>query len=123
MTMALCLGQAWAIAGSRRAFRYALVWAAVFGLTVWLGLPVLGVRWVDLGKLPAPLGRGIFIVSGTVSCVWLGIGAAWIRWLKLETASFRERVLVLAQTHLAGVLVASAMAYVLLAMIWISQIH
>jgi hypothetical protein len=42
---------------------------------------------------------------------------------KIETAPFPRRVLALAQAHAAAVLIGGALAYVLLALIWMSQIH
>ena len=122
-TVALSVGQAWAVAGTPRRPRYMLVWAAVFVLMLWLGMRVLGLQPGDPIVRAGPVGRSLVTISGLVATVSLGAGSAWGRYRRVETAAFSRRVLILAPAHIAAVLIGGALAYVLISIIWISQIH
>jgi hypothetical protein len=122
-TVALSLGQAWAIAGGSRRTSHTLVWGGVFALMLWLGMRVLGVHWSDPIMREGPVRRSLVTITAALAAASLGAGLAWGTSRKIETAPFSRRVLGLAQAHAAAVLIGGALAYVLLALIWISQIH
>jgi hypothetical protein len=122
-TVALSLGQAWAVGGPSRRARHLLVWAAGFALMVWLGMRVLGLRWSDPIMVEGPLRRSLVTVSGVLAAVSLGAASAWGRYRSVETASFSRRALTLSAAHIAAVMIGGALAYVLIAIIWISLIH
>jgi FlaA1/EpsC-like NDP-sugar epimerase len=123
VTVVLTIGQAWVIGRTRRSARYVLVWATVIVLMSWLGMRVLGVRWNDPIMRDGPLRRSLVTVAAALTAASLGAGSAWIKWRNAETAPFGRRAATLAQAHLSAVLIGGALAYVLLEMVWMSQIH
>jgi len=120
---ALSVGQAWALAEPSRRARHVLVWAAGFALMLWLGMGVLGLRWTDPIMREGPLRRSVVTVSAVLAAASLGAGAVWATSRGMGAETFSRRVLVLAQAHVAMVAIGGALAYVLVAIIWISQIH
>jgi len=99
------------------------VWAVAFALMGWLGMRVLGLHWNDPIMRAGPVRRSLVTISGVLAAVSLAAGAAWARSRGTETAPFSRRLVVAAQAHLTAVLIGGALAYVLIAIIWISQIH
>lgn len=122
-TLALSLGQAWAITGVSRRARHVIVWGIVFALMLWLGMRVLGLHRNDPIMAEGPLRRSLMTVSAVLAAVSLGAGSAWGRYRQVETAAFPRRALMLAPAHVAAVSIGGALGYVLIAIIWISQIH
>ena len=122
-TLALSLGQAWAIAGTSRRASHLLVWTIVFAVMVWLGMRVLGMQWDDPIMAEGPLRRSLVTVSAGLTAVALGAGSVWGRYRNVEKAPFGGRVRILAPAHIAAVMIGGALAYVLISIIRISQIH
>lgn len=119
----LSVGQAWALVEPPHRTRHMLVWAAGFALMLWLGLGVLGLHWSDPIMREGPLRRSVVTVSAALAAASLGAGVAWAKSHGMAAEPFSRRVLGLAQAHLAMVAIGGALAYVLIAIIWISQLH
>ena len=121
-TAALSLGQAWAFGAATRS-RHVLVWAVVFALMLWLGMSVLGLHWSDPIMREGPLRRSLVTIAAVLAGVSLAAGFVWATSRKIENAPISRRAMALAQAHLAAVAIGGALAYVLISIIWISQIH
>ena len=122
-TLALSVGQTWALASPWRRSRYLIVWLVASALMAGLGMRVLGLHWHDPILRAGPVGRSLVTIAGVLGAVSLGAGHAWGTTRGVETASFSRRVVVFAQAHVTTMLIGGALAYVLISIIRISQIH
>jgi len=122
-SLALALGQAWATSGGFRTSRYLSVWALAAVLAGAFSMRFFKLRLDDPIMQDGPLALTLVISAAALPALALWAGAVRTRSTKVASRPWRQRFVALAPVHAAVLFAGSLVAYWIVGLAWLSQIH
>lgn len=122
-SLALALAQEWATSGGFRTSRYLSVWVLAAVLAGAFSMRSFKLRLDDPIMRDGPLALTLATLAAALPALALWAGAVQARSKKLASRPWRHRFVALARVHATVLFVGSLVAYWIVGLVWLSQVH